>query len=294
MATGFFGAVCAKAGVAPTPAAATSAMVDNAEKILRPAVVYINFMVFIILSVPGCVLRTSRSPNSVRVGLASVGRDLFMVGALTAETGLDLNDSLRPMPFVFGTICGDIRKKIVTAAAVPWGAPCRDRAGAGPPHDWRGGLLNFPVKPPMLPLVTDAVMKPFVDPPGNTDILLVDDDQAICSLFAQVLSRAGYRVFTVDNAKSGLEVLKRMAIPVLITDLFMEGMDGLQFITRTRRNHPAVKIIAMSGGGSYEADECLRLATDVGADGALCKPFKAQDLLRAVGQMLPPPALRDI
>lgn len=146
----------------------------------------------------------------------------------------------------------------------------------------------------MLPLVTDAVMKPFVDPPGNTDILLVDDDAAICSLFAQVLSRAGYRVFTVDNAKLGLEVLKRMAIPVLITDLFMEGMDGLQLITRTRQHHPATKIIAMTGGGSYEADECLRLAADVGADDALSKPFKAQDLLRAVGQMLPPPPLRDI
>ena len=183
---------------------------------------------------------------------------------------------------------------MVTAGAVPGGVPGRERAGAGLPQHRRGGLLNFPLAPPMLPLVTDAVMKPFVDPPGNTDILLVDDDEAICSLFGKILSRAGYRVFTVDNAKLGLEVLKRMAIPVVITDLYMEGMDGLQFITSTRRNHPATKIIAMSGGGSYEADECLRMAEDVGADDALCKPFKAQDLLRAVGQMLPPPPLRDI
>ncbi len=143
-------------------------------------------------------------------------------------------------------------------------------------------------------LVADTVMKPFVDPPGNTDILLVDDDATICSLFAKVLSRAGYRVFTVDNAKSGLEVLQRMAIPVVITDLYMEGMDGLQFITRTRRNHPATKIIAMTGGGFYEAEECLRLAADAGADDALSKPFKTQDLLGAVGRMLPPPPLRDI
>ena len=183
---------------------------------------------------------------------------------------------------------------MVTAGAVPGVVPGRERAGAGLPQHRRGGLLNFLIAPPMLPLVTDAVMKPFVDPPGNTDILLVDDDEAICSLFGKILSRAGYRVFTVDNARLGLEVLKRMAIPILITDLFMEGMDGLQFITNTRRNHPAMKIIAMSGGGSYEAGECLRMAEDVGADDALCKPFKAQDLLRAVGQMLPPPPLRDI
>jgi CheY-like chemotaxis protein len=145
----------------------------------------------------------------------------------------------------------------------------------------------------LLPVIV-AVMKPFVDPPGNTDILLVDDDAAICSLFGQVLSRAGYRVFTVDNAQSGLEILKRMAIPILITDLYMEKMDGLQLITRTRRNHPAVKIIAMTGGGFYEPDECLRLATDAGADEALSKPFQAKELLRAVGQLLPPPPLRDI
>ena len=75
---------------------------NSAEKFPRPAVVCVDFRVFIILSSSGCVLGTSRCPNSVRVCLASVVRDLFVGCALTAEVGLDCNYSLRPMSPLVG------------------------------------------------------------------------------------------------------------------------------------------------------------------------------------------------
>lgn len=138
-----------------------------------------------------------------------------------------------------------------------------------------------------------TAMKLNVDPPGNTDILFVDDDPIIRSLYEKVLVREGYRVFTAADGRTGLKVLERAPVPMLITDIFMEEMDGIELITRIHKRFPQMKIIAISGGGAYRASECLRLATALGADESLAKPFRADELIHAVGKWLPRHPLRD-
>jgi DNA-binding response OmpR family regulator len=73
----------------------------------------------------------------------------------------------------------------------------------------------------------------------------------------------------------------------VITDLVMPDKEGLETIMELRRKHPAVKIIAMSGGGRINARDFLRVAKVLGADRTFTKPFLSQELIAAIDDLLP-------
>jgi CheY-like chemotaxis protein len=102
-----------------------------------------------------------------------------------------------------------------------------------------------------------------------------------------LLERAGYEVELAPNGARALELQRARPSEVLITDIFMPETDGLETIARFRREHPGVRIIAMSGGGVHVRGETyLATAGIAGADAVLRKPFDRQvllDTLRRVG-----------
>lgn len=113
-------------------------------------------------------------------------------------------------------------------------------------------------------------------------ILVVDDEPGIRELLCMMLEAAGN---TVAAAKDGNEASKMMAagaIDVVITDLLMPERDGLEFITEIRKKFPAVRIIAMSGGGHVARDSYLRIAKTFGAHFLLEKPFTQANVLDAL------------
>ena len=113
--------------------------------------------------------------------------------------------------------------------------------------------------------------------------ILVIDDQQSMRLFLQVaLERAGYRVLTAEHGTHGLRVLAQEEADLVLVDLFMPEMDGLDLIPRLRKTRPGIKIIAISGGEPYYLDA----AEHLGAIGTLKKPFTAQELLEAVAAHL--------
>lgn len=81
-------------------------------------------------------------------------------------------------------------------------------------------------------------------------------------------------------------MVERRPVDLVITDLYMPGMDGVEFTIRLRQGHPDVKVIAISGGGWKNNAEALELARRVGAHRTLPKPFQQDELLATVDSVL--------
>ena len=117
-------------------------------------------------------------------------------------------------------------------------------------------------------------------------ILIVDDDPAVRSTLANVIASAGFEVLAADGGKQAMDLLRDNEVDLTIIDIFMPGVDGMEFIIRVRRQSPDAKIIAISGGGEFNMQNVLDIADVVGAERTLSKPFGPDDLLRAVREVL--------
>lgn len=111
-------------------------------------------------------------------------------------------------------------------------------------------------------------------------ILVVDDEPTVAKLIKSwlTLSCEPHDVVTVDTAADALELLESSPFELVIVDLFMPDMDGLETIMAIRRDHPTLKVVAMSAGGP----EVLDPARLLGASWTLRKPFRPGDLVAAV------------
>ncbi len=113
-------------------------------------------------------------------------------------------------------------------------------------------------------------------------ILVVEDDELLSSALKQGLEAAGYDVMAAGNGKQAIRLYLQNSFDLVLADIFMPDMDGLELIGALRKNDPKLRIIAMSGGGLFQPDACLRAAELMGATGTLTKPFKLSDLVRMV------------
>jgi CheY-like chemotaxis protein len=114
-------------------------------------------------------------------------------------------------------------------------------------------------------------------------LLVVDDNEDMRQTMNRLLERLGYEVEIASNGARALEMQRKVAADVLITDIFMPDTDGLETINQFRTNFPHVRIIAMSGGGaSIREADYLSTATVAGADAVLRKPFSKESLIEAL------------
>jgi CheY-like chemotaxis protein len=115
-------------------------------------------------------------------------------------------------------------------------------------------------------------------------ILIIDDDEQTRLLFRRVLGEAGYLVSEAPNGQEGLRLFRQTPIALVITDLFMPDMDGLEVTMALHCESPTVKIIAITGGSGKR--DFLDMAKRLGAHRTMNKPISIADLLQAVGQEL--------
>jgi len=121
-------------------------------------------------------------------------------------------------------------------------------------------------------------------------ILIVDDEEDIRFSLRLLLKDAGYAIMVAGDGIAAEELLNENEFDLIITDLVMSNMEGIELITSIKRNFPEVKIIAMSGGGMMidpvekvaAARFYLKAATQFGADYTLQKPFGNNILLEYV------------
>src|SRR5271157_6557663 len=91
-------------------------------------------------------------------------------------------------------------------------------------------------------------------------ILLIDDDDDLRTLFAGVLRSAGYTVDTASDGKTGLALYSTGLHELVITDIVMPDMDGLELLEALRQNQPRPRVIAMSGGSKLSVPLYLSTA----------------------------------
>ena len=114
---------------------------------------------------------------------------------------------------------------------------------------------------------------------GNGDLLLVDDDPDLLKLISLRLTSAGYRVRTAESGEAALATIAVTRPALVVTDLRMPGMDGLQLFETIHRQHPAMPVIVLTAHGTIPDAVS---ATQRGVFGFLTKPFDSQDLLQKV------------
>jgi CheY-like chemotaxis protein len=121
-------------------------------------------------------------------------------------------------------------------------------------------------------------------------ILIIDDDQAVRSATEIALAASGFDVVAVADGKSGLAEIAKQQFDVVIIDLFMPGMDGLESTKAIRKLSPRLPIIIVSGfmfgGKCPEMPHFQELAEEAGAISTLYKPFRPKELLQAVQKAL--------
>jgi DNA-binding NtrC family response regulator len=116
------------------------------------------------------------------------------------------------------------------------------------------------------------------------DILVVDDDSQMRRLLARILTGAGYTVHEATNGKHGIERFAQVRPALVITDIVMPDMEGIELIQALHQTAPTIPILAISGRSHHAL--YLRAATTLGAMAALEKPFDADKLLSVVERLL--------
>jgi CheY-like chemotaxis protein len=110
----------------------------------------------------------------------------------------------------------------------------------------------------------------------------VDDNADMRASLKQLLELLGYEVETARDGAAALKAHLERRVAVVITDIFMAGVEGIETIARFKANWPQVRVIAMSGGGADARNSYLQAAMHVGADAAMQKPFSVRTLLGAL------------
>lgn len=116
-------------------------------------------------------------------------------------------------------------------------------------------------------------------------VLIVDDDQGLRKFIRVVLERAGHEVSEAEDGRRGVEAVAQRLPDLVITDLIMP-VEGIGLIAALRKEHKDLKIVAISGGGRVRVDDLLELATRLGANATLTKPFLPDKLLETIAPLL--------
>ncbi len=125
----------------------------------------------------------------------------------------------------------------------------------------------------------------------TTSILVVEDDNDLRSVMTAGLRSAGHEVAEVVNGREGLRHFRAHPTDIVITDIMMPGMEGLELIYALRSATPHPLIIAMSGSTKFSQSLCLASARKLGAQRILLKPFNLDTLLAAITAELAAPCL---
>ena len=113
-------------------------------------------------------------------------------------------------------------------------------------------------------------------------VLVVDDEDQIRQLIRETLEQSGYEVEEASNGKQGLERYRAKPADLVIMDILMPDQDGLESIMTLRREFPASRVIAITGGSDMIGIlNFLDVAKMLGARRTLQKPFDMQTLLDA-------------
>src|SRR5512144_3284030 len=122
-----------------------------------------------------------------------------------------------------------------------------------------------------------------MDLPEPRNILLVDDHKPFRDSLAKILSAEGFRVFPADDGEEALDILRREFIHLILTDLKMPKMDGVELLKVAKTMRPEIEVMLITGYGTV--DPAVTSMKD-GAFDYIQKPFKPREILKLVRKAL--------
>lgn len=114
-------------------------------------------------------------------------------------------------------------------------------------------------------------------------ILVVEDDPELGRLFSRVLERAGYMAITASDGREALEAAEREYIDLVITDVMMPVMDGVEMTRRLREANSTLPILMITARGDFNAKQDAFFS---GVDDYMVKPVDVNEMVLRVGALL--------
>jgi DNA-binding response OmpR family regulator len=144
------------------------------------------------------------------------------------------------------------------------------------------GARDFIVKPFDPAKMIEKIGK-VLQPKKAPRIMIVDDDEFILEILEKIVRREGYDVTAVRSANDALTRLEEDNIEVVISDIVMPEMDGMELLKEVKAKFPKTLMLMITGhSGKYGRESVL----DSGADGFISKPFKNIEITRTIQRLL--------
>jgi CheY-like chemotaxis protein len=120
-------------------------------------------------------------------------------------------------------------------------------------------------------------------------VLVVDDESEVRTFVGRVLRPLGHEVHEAADGTEALRVLERGRVDVVLADVYMAEMDGMEMLVRIQQRGLQLPVVMISGGGHLPSGEVLKMAAACGAVATLEKPFSPAQLREVVDRLLPHP-----
>jgi CheY-like chemotaxis protein len=124
-------------------------------------------------------------------------------------------------------------------------------------------------------------------------ILIVDDDPSVRMIATEMLRGTGHAIVEAEDGVEALGLMEHIPIDLLVLDMLMPNMDGIETIRAVRRKHPEARVLAISSGGRSDAEGYLKLALAFGADAVMEKPLRLVSFASVIELLLKQRAVRN-
>jgi len=114
---------------------------------------------------------------------------------------------------------------------------------------------------------------------SKTSILILDDEPIVCKRLQPALERKGYEVETFSRSIEALNRIRQRDFDIVVTDLKMEGINGMDFLTEVKERYPQSEVIVITG---FATMETAKESFQKGVFDFLAKPFKLGEILEAI------------
>ncbi len=113
----------------------------------------------------------------------------------------------------------------------------------------------------------------------KTTILILDDEPIVCKRLKPYLEKCGYEVETFTDSSNAMKRVEEKDFDIVITDLKMEGIDGMTFLTRVKERSPSTQVIVITG---FATMETAKQSYQKGVFDFIAKPFKLSEIHEVV------------
>ena len=115
----------------------------------------------------------------------------------------------------------------------------------------------------------------------QTSIMILDDEPIVGKRLKPSLEKKGYEVESFTSSKEALERIEERSFDIVVTDLKMEGMDGMQFLTLVKEKYPDTEVIVITG---FATMATARESFNKGVFDFLAKPFKLGEIVEVIAR----------